>query len=691
MTTLADLLEPKSVAVVGASNDPTRIGGRSIAYMMAAGFQGTILPVNPRRERVQGLRAFPSLDAIGHGIDFAIIAVPASGVAEEVRKAAVKGAKACLVLSSGFAETSPVGAALQDELESVARATGIRIIGPNSLGIFNAANGFLASFSATLDRGAPLPGGLAVASQSGAYGSHIYIVARNRGVNVGKLVTTGNEVDLDVAETIGLFALDEGVRCIAAYAEGVKNGATLIQALETARARRIPVIFMKVGRSAVGAQAARSHTAALAGEDRVYDAVLRQHGAHRARSTEAMLDIAYAARPQVYPTGRRLGLVTISGGAGVLMADAAEAHGLDVAPMPDEAQAELKTLLPFASPRNPVDVTAQSFNDMGLVEANLRLMLARGGYDAILAFWTSVAGSRTIADPLIEAVRRGVAGFEDRLIVQSLVASPEICRRYEDQGFPVFEDPTRAVAAIAALMRFGEAFAEGPAERPTLPDLPPLPGGAMDERGAKAALAAAGLRVVEDRLVTSAAEAAAAAAEFGEPVALKIASPDIAHKTEAGGVMLGVPPADAGAAFNILAARVRAAMPAAWVDGALVSPMIEGGVACILGAKHDPVFGPVVMFGLGGVFAEVLGDVAFRRAPVGLAEARAMIHEIKGLPLLQGARGAPPADLAALAEAISRLSLFAAFHEGSLASVELNPLMALPEGALALDALIVKA
>ena len=690
MTALRDLLSPRAVAVIGASDDPTRIGGRPIAYMRKAGFEGAILPVNPKRERVQGLPSVPSVADLAQPIDYAIVAVPAPAVNDAIRAAAAKGAKACLVYSSGFAEAGPEGKALQDDMAEIARRSGVRIIGPNCLGVFDAGSGFLASFTSTIDRIAPEPGPLAVASQSGAYGSHIYMVARLRGLKVGKLITTGNEVDLDVAETIRLFVEDDGVHTIAAYLEGAKDGPGLIAALEAARVAGKPVIVMKVGRSRAGAAAASSHTAALAGEDAVYSAVLKQHGAYRARSTEEMLDIAYACRPRLFPRGRRLGLVTISGGAGVLMADAAEDHGIETPSMPEAAQAALKARLPFAATRNPVDVTAQAFNDMSLVEANMRILLEQGGYDAILAFWTSVAGAPSIAENLIAAVEAGRAGFEDRLIVQSLVAPSEIVARYEAKGYPVFEDPSRAVAAMAALMHFGQAFARREAETP--PPLTPaaIPDGPIGERAAKTILAVAGLEMVPDRLVTSAAEAEVAARDFDGPVAMKIASPDILHKTEAGGIALNVAPQATAAAYDRIMADVSRHAPEARIEGVLVSPMVEGGVEVILGAKRDPVFGPVVMLGLGGIFTEVFKDVAFRRAPIGPAEARGMIGDLKGRALLEGARGAPPADLDALSDAVSRLSRFAVANADTIESVELNPLRALPERAVALDALIVK-
>lgn len=691
MTSLDDLLNPRSIAIVGASDDPTRIGGRPVSHMINQRFEGGVYPVNPKRDTIQGLKAYPTLADIDGDVDFVLVAVPAASVAEVVRQAAAKRAKTVMVFSSGFAEIGGGGIAMQDELTSLARETGVRIVGPNCLGAFNSKTRFFPTFTSTIDRATPVPGGVSIASQSGAYGSHIYMVSHLRGLGIGYWLTTGNEADLHIAECIRILAEQDDVHTIMAYAESIKDGPMLVEALDTARANRKPVIFMKVGRSEVGALAASSHTASLAGEDAIYDAVLRQYGAYRARSTEQMLDIAYACRPRIYPVGKRLGIVSISGGAGVLMADAAEDYGLDVAPMPQDMQTELKALLPFASPRNPVDVTAQFFNDLSLIPRFTRAMLDRGGYDGLIGFWTSVAGSPLLADRLLTYLTETMSHYENRLFLHCLVAPDEIRQRYEEAGFPCFEDATRAVAAMAALMFFGEAFAAKGPGLFALPDAADFPEGAISERAAKEILGNAGLPMVDDVLATSPHYAGEAASRMGGPVAMKIVSPDIQHKTEVGGVVLGVEGAEAvEAAFHRIMENAARHAPDAKIHGVLISPMIAGGVECILGAKIDPVFGPVVMFGLGGILTEVLKDVAFRRAPFGPDVAREMIDELKGAAVLKGARGQPAADLDALADAISKLSLFAAANADTLESVEMNPIRALPDRCLALDALIVK-
>ncbi|HET6519176.1 MAG TPA: CoA-binding protein, partial [Geminicoccaceae bacterium] len=449
---LESLLNPSSVAILGASDDPGRIGGRPLRYMLEAGFAGRIYPVNARRKTVQGLAAYPGIADVPEPVDFALLALPAALGVEAVEACAAKGVRAMVIFSAGFAETGAEGRGLQERIAAIARRSGMRIVGPNCLGLFQTATGFFPTFTTSLDSGFPRPGRVAIVSQSGAYGSHLYVIARERGIGINYWITTGNECDVQVPECLLRLAEDGETEVIMAYAEGVRDRDTLIEAFRRARANRKPIVFMKVGRSRVGAEAASSHTAALAGADAVYEAVFRQFGVHRARTTEEIVDVAYACSRRIYPAGNRLGLITISGGVGVQMADAAEDYGLDVPPMPEDVQRRLKELLPYASPRNPVDITAQAFNDMSLVAANLEIMLERGGYDAIIAFFTAVAGSSYVARPLRDGLSAAKRRFLDRLVILSIVAPRDTVRLYEEEGFLVFEDPTRAVAAVAALV-----------------------------------------------------------------------------------------------------------------------------------------------------------------------------------------------------------------------------------------------
>lgn len=691
---LQAMLEPTSVAMIGASEDPGRIGGRPLRYLKDAGFKGEVYPVNPKRDVVQGLKAYASVKDIGKPVDCAIIAVPARIVADTLRECAEAGVKAAIVFSSGFSEIGGDGEAMQQELTDISKETGLRVVGPNCLGVLSFNSRFFATFSSTGDQGYPEAGNLAIISQSGAYGTHLFAVASGHGLGVSHVITTGNECDVTVAECIEWAAENDDVKVIAAYAEGIKNGPALIKALSKARAAGKPVIFMKVGRSAEGAAAAASHTASLAGADQIYQAVFDQYGVFRANTTEEMIDAAYACTAGIYPRGKRIGLVTISGGVGVQMADYSNMMGLDVAPMPLDAQKRLKEKLPFASALNPVDTTAQFFNDMSLVSENFNIMLEEGKYDITVAFFTMAAASSFVIEPLLKELDGIRKRFPDRLIILSLMGPDEVVQRYRDAGYLTFEEPCRAIAAAAGLTVFGASFekAETASAASAGGEKSEIPDRALSEWESRAILAASGVPMGEARFAATADEAADAANSFAQPVAMKINGPDIAHKTEVGGVELGVgSPEDAKRVYGELVERVKKAAPQSHPDGVIVAPMTTGGVEVILGVQVDPVFGPAVMFGLGGIFTEVFEDVAFRMAPFDRNEALSMISQIKGVKLLEGVRGRPACDIDALADALVALSQFAASNADALSSVDVNPCLVMPKGKgiVALDALVV--
>jgi acyl-CoA synthetase (NDP forming) len=689
---LDSLFRPRSVAILGASDDATRISGRPVRYLIEGGFKGDIYPVNPNRETVQGLKAYRSLADCPGVPDVAIVALPLGLTEAAIRDCVARGVKGAVIFSAGYAESGDDGLAVQDRITAIAREGGLRLLGPNCLGIFNPRIGFYGTFTQSLDREMPRPGELGIVSQSGAYGSHIAYLARRRGIGIGYWITTGNEADIDVSEAIEWMAGRDDVKVIMAYVEGVRNGPRFRAALELARRNRKPVVMMKVGRSETGAKAASSHTASLAGSDAIYDALFRQTGVYRATTTEEQIDVAYACMRGILPKSNRLGVVTLSGGAGVLICDAAERHGLDVAPMPEAAQAKLQALLPFATVVNPVDTTAQALNDMSLLARNMEVILEDGGYDALIGFFTTVPNTRTLSGPLKKAIADGCARFGDRLIVMSMIGDPEVVADYEASGFLAFEDPERAVIAIAALVGFARAFDAAPAPVGPVARAEPLPARPLAEHEAKAILAGAGIPFLPERLAASAREAGDAAAALGFPVVLKIVSAAIEHKTEIGGVLLGVADRQAAeAGFDELMRRARLHRPDAAVDGVLVAPMARGGVEVIAGITRDPVFGPAVMFGLGGVHVEVLRDVAFRLAPFGRDEAMRMIGGIRGRALLDGVRGQPASDVDALAGLLVALSAFAAAHPDDLETIDLNPVLVRPagEGVVALDALLV--
>lgn len=694
-TSLDSLFRPRSVAILGASDDATRISGRPVRYLIEGAFKGEIYPVNPNRETVQGLKAYPSLTAIPAVPDLALLAVPAGLTEAAVMECVAKGVRGAVIFSAGYAESGRDGLAMQQRIADIARAGGLRLLGPNCLGIFNPQIGFYGTFTQSLDRDMPKPGPLGIISQSGAYGSHIAYLARRRGIGINYWITTGNEADIDVAESLEWMAGQNDIKVIMVYVEGIRDGARFRAALELAHRNRKPIIMMKVGRSETGAKAASSHTASLAGSDAIYDALFRQYGVHRAATTEEQIDVAYACARGIFPKDNKLGVVTLSGGAGVLICDSAEKHGLDVAPMPMAAQKKLKELLPFASVENPVDTTAQALNDMNLLARNLEVILEEGGYDVLLGFFSSVPNTRTLSGPLQKAIADGCARFPDRLIALAMIGDDEVVRSYEQSGFLVFEDPDRAVLALAALARFARAFNRSVAPPEVMPGVVPaaaLSGKPLSEHAAKAVLGQSGIPFLTEWLVNDAAAAAAAADSIGYPVVMKIVSPDIEHKTEIGGVLVGVGDrAAVTAGFATLLSRASQHRPDAMIEGVLVAPMAKPGIETIIGVSRDPIFGPAVMFGLGGVHVEVLKDVTFRLAPFGREEALRMIGEIRGRALLSGVRGAKPADVDALADLLVKVSSFAASHRDDIETIDLNPVLvhAQGEGVVALDALIV--
>ncbi|MBM3489185.1 MAG: acetate--CoA ligase family protein [Alphaproteobacteria bacterium] len=692
---LKPLFDPASIAIIGASNDSNKFGGRPIRFMKEGGYRGRIYPINPKEKVIQGLAAYPDIRQAPEPVDLVIVSLPAPLVLEQIKACADARARAVCIFSSGFAEVGGAGAAWQAELTRIAKASGTRLVGPNCMGMLNTASRAVGTFSSAFEHGWPKPGNVIVVSQSGAVGSHSLVLLRERGLGLRGWVTTGNECDVDVADCIAFAAEDPETRVVVAYMEGCQDAGRFLAAVSAARKNRKPVLIMKVGASEVGASAASTHTASLAGADEVFDAAFRQFGVHRVRTLEEMTDIASACSAGVYPTGNRLGIVTISGGVGVLSCDTAAAHGLDVPPLPAATQAELKALMPFATVRNPVDTTAQLLTDHSLLQPMVKAILDNGGCDAVMVFMSSLGFAPRIMGPFKDTMARLREAYPDRLIALSIMSGKADREQLESLKFLVFDDPSRAVAAIAALVRFGRAFAR-PADRPP-PTLPaaaraPASGTALSEHAAARLLADAGIPTVATEVVASADAAVAAAERLGYPVALKVASADIAHKSDVGGVKLGLGDAEAVRhAHAAILASVAGKAPGARVDGVLVAPMVQDGVECILGVHRDPVFGPVVLCGLGGIFVEILKDVSLRIAPFGTDEARRMLDELRGRRLLDGARGRPPADVEALVEALARLSVYADRHRDRIESIDINPFAVLPRGhgAMALDAVVV--
>ncbi|WP_418129698.1 acetate--CoA ligase family protein [Variovorax sp. 375MFSha3.1] len=689
---LSALFAPSSIAVVGASSSPQKIGGIPIDYQRRFGFDGALYPVNPNAGRIQELQAWPDLRSIGKPVDLAILAVPAALVDGALDDAIAAKVKGVVLFSSGFAETGAEGAAAQARLGDKARAAGVRLIGPNCLGFMNIARHVYATFSPAPGVGRVAAGRIGLVSQSGAFGAYAYSMARARGVGLSLWATTGNEADVQFADCLAWLAQDPATDVIMGYMEGCRDGPRLRAALALAQANGKPVVMVKVGSTALGAQAAASHTAALAGDDAVYDAVFRQYGVLRARNLTEFFDLAHSAAVAGRPRDRSIGLFTLSGGVGALMADEASAQGLDVQPLSDAAQDTLRSWVPFAAPRNPVDITGQVTNDMSLLERSARVMLDDRGFSSWMGFLAAAGASDAFWPVLRELVGSLRAAYPDTLLAISTLLAPERRAELEAMRCLVFADPSDGIRTIAALA--GLKTGVRPSTVPALASNPlKLSPGAMSEPDALALLAEAGVPVVEHRVVRSADEAAAAAEAIGDAVVVKIVSADIPHKSDVGGVALGLRgAAQAREAFERTRDHALSARPDARLDGALVARMLTGGVECIAGVHRDPVFGPVLMFGLGGIHVETLRDVSLRALPITRDDALAMVRELRAFAILHGARGRAPVDLESIADALCALAGFALRAGDSLDSAEINPLIARPRadgGCVAVDALIV--
>jgi acyl-CoA synthetase (NDP forming) len=687
------LFSPESVAIIGASSDQRRFGGRPIQYLLDAGFSGGIYPVNPGRDAIQGLKSYPSISAIEAGVDCAILAIAAEATLQTLEACVAKGVRSAVLYGAGFSEMGAAGQELQDRVVAMARDAGIRLLGPNCMGLFNAHSGFYATFASALEEGVGKPGHIAVASQSGGYGGYLLKHLMLRGLGLSQWITTGNEADVDVGEALGWMAARPENEILLGYVEGVQSGDRLVAALETAQALGKPVIMMKVGRTAEGSKAAASHTASLTGEDKVYDALFEKYGVYRPRTTDEMLDVVSALSLKRPLKGDRIGVISISGGVGVQIADFVSDKGMQMGQLPAEAQAALRALVPACSPHNPIDMTGLVTTNHEIMEQTLDVVLGAKAFDATLIFLGITGVAPSMAVPLQQAISKAYARYPGQLLSVAITAPAAMVREYEALGILTTEDPSRAVAALGALNWFRRSTSHrtATAPSPACPELSLPASGRFNEAEAKALLATIGVPSPREALATTPEHAAAQAQAIGFPVAVKLVSADVLHKTEVGGVTLGLnSAAEVADAVRAMQSGIASLRPDARVDGFLVSQMVTGGVETILGVHRDPAFGPVVTFGLGGVLVELLQDTVCALAPVSLDEAHAMIGRIKTAPLLTGYRGGPAHDVAALASAIVVVSAFAARHSDRLRSLEINPLRVQPGngGVIALDAVI---
>lgn len=693
-------LDAGSVAVVGASPDDNKIGGKPMRFLREFGFAGKVYPVNPRHHEIRGFRCYRDLASIEGRIDTVVVAVPYQHALPVISECARLGVAQIVMFSSGYAEVGAEGARRQDELKRLLKGSRTRLLGPNALGIANLSSGFIANFSQAfeLPRNTVRSGRIGFISQSGAFGTFIFALSVEQGLGFKYFVATGNEADVTLSEVIEAMSDDQDIDVIAGYVEGVRDGRRFLDACERARQVGKAVVLIKTGRTPGGSAAAMSHTAAIAGADEVYDAVFRQAGVARINDEEEMLDTLAVLAAQRKMQGRRVGVLTMSGGAGVLIADALEREGLVLAELAPATEQALSEIVPeFGSVRNPVDLTGQFLARPEMLQAALASLLADTGVDAVLVF---LGLGRRYGAQIAQTLQAAMSCSPKPLLVSWVAGPASIIKQLREQGLPVLPGATRAVRSLGVLAYLHEAATRRPdAAAHPMPLIPAQrlrasgSDGRCSEAQAKALLRRYGFQLLDEALVTSEAQAVAHAQRVGFPVALKICAADVLHKSDIGGVALAIQNADELVrAYRNIYASVRSAVPDLVIEGVLVSPMAPDGVELILGARRDPIFGPILMIGAGGIHAELFHDLAIGLLPLSRTQAERLIQSLRIAPLLGGSRGQLPADIDALVTAMLALSDIIREHD-EISELEINPLRIRPRGAgaLPLDALLVLA
>ena len=683
-------LAPRSIAVIGASDNAHKIGGRPLAYLARFGFAGVVYPINPTRDQVQGLRCFPSLQSLPERPDIAIVALPGDAAVEAVDECATAGVALCIVMSSGFGDVDAAGKAREQAMAARARAQGMRIVGPNSQGLANFGTGAVASFSTMFTEVAPADGPVGIISQSGAMSVIPYGLLRARGVGVRHSHATGNDCDVTVCELATVVAEDPGLKLLLLYLEGIPDPWHLAEAARVARQRGLPVVALKSGRSAAGQEAASSHTGALANEDRVVDAFFAEHGIWRAQSMVDLVDTAQLYLKGWRPRGRRLVAISNSGAVCVLTADAASAAGMPLEPLAAETQAELRTILPgFATTTNPVDITAALLTNSKLFGAILPPIARDRAADA---FFIGIAVAGAGYD--VEAFASDAARFAAETGKPLVVAAPQasVAERFTSLGMAVYPTEGEAVHALGQFLSHAELLQSMAARAvPIAPrPRPAAPSRLLDEAASLALLAERGVPVARHRLCRSEAEARDAfVALGGEPVVVKGCSDEASHKSELGLVRVGVRDADAvAAAYRDMQAAARAAGVA--LSGVLVAELVRGQRELMIGARLDPVFGPVVLVGDGGKYVEAMPDVQVLLPPFDAARVEATLRRLRIAPLLDGVRGEPPLDVDAFCRAVVAVGNLMADASTGVTQLDVNPVIvrARGHGCAAVDAVV---
>jgi acetyltransferase len=691
---------PESIALIGASRDLEKIPGRLLSMLRKNQFPGHIYPINPNYGDIDGLKCYPSITDVGQPIDLAIVIIPARAVLGALEQCAAAGVRNAVIISSGFAEEGGDSAAMQDAIVALARKTGMRISGPNAEGFYSEVQKVAATFSPTVDvkpGQAPLVATsrrVAIVAQSGGIGFAIKHRAKALGVAVSYCVSAGNESDLGAGEFLDYMVQDASTDVVLLFIEGIRDVDKFLAAARRAAETGKPVIVTKVGRSGAGERAAASHTASMAGWSAAYDAVFAKYGFIVSNDLDEAVTIAAVLTTNPMPKGDRVAVLTVSGGAGIWGADTVSMQGLQVPELSGAIQDEIGKLLPsYGSARNPIDVTAQGVHSGGL-QKSIDLLSVSDEVDAILVVLSLSSETRTLfkrdeLKPVIDAQTKPIVFYSYTL--PSQFARNELAAA----GVVVLSGLTHVGVAMRRLVEYSRFRLAPPVKTDARPsrDLSAyLKSSTLSESDSKALLRDAGIALPEEVLVSERDALDSAIARVGLPLVMKIQSPDIPHKSEVGGVRVNIATkGEAFIAYQALLDDARKHRPNAAIQGVLVCPMAKKGVEIIIGTLCDATFGPMVMVGLGGITTELFRDVVYRPAPVGAAEAAGMLAELKAAPLLSGFRGAAKADIAALSQLISQISVLAAASREQIAEIEINPVLVHPEGqgVTIVDALVV--
>lgn len=695
LSALSRLLQPRSVAVIGASGDPAKTAGRPVSYLLKHGFAGKVFPVNPKLERIGDLPCYRDIASLPEVPDVGIVLLGAERAHIAVRELAERGAAAAIVLASGYTETGDEGARRQQQLLEAAGT--MRILGPNTIGLVNLTDDIVLSASGALEMDHFHAGAIGVVSQSGGILGALLSRAAARGIGLSKLISTSNEVDLELADFIDALVDDPATQVIALYIEAIRHPQKFrAAALRAARAGK-PIVAFKIGRSEAGAQAAVSHTGALAGADRMYDALFKQTGVIRAQTFGDLLDVPAALATRRTLRGKRVAVLTSTGGAGTLVSDSLGVCGFET-PAPDEATASalraLQTGDHAALDRNPIDVTLAGLQP-DLLRGAIKALLSSPTYDALVI----IVGSSGVGRPelMAGAIEGGLAQSDKPVLAYVSPHAPEAATLLTQRGVPAFVSAESCAAALAGMLQASQWSPPGiePPRASVHAPTQDLPTGSLDEAQAKQLFASFGVPCAREVVVENGAAAERAARELGGRVVLKILSSEITHKSDVGGVAVNVEPAEIASRLQAMADEVErntGVRPKRF----LVQEMVTGGIELILGMHRDPL-GTAILLGMGGVTAELFKDTTIRLLPpegaLSSSEALDMARELKTWPLLDGFRGRPKADVPALVEAIVAFSRMAAKLGERLIEAEINPLFVLPQGSgvSAADAVVVLA